>query len=235
MRFMTLNIDLDENRAEIRNFEREGIFGVVDYALFLHSEIYKTYLYQAYNPRNVLVFGKGPFAGSILPGSHRLTFVFRSPLYGTLFPSTMGGAAYVFLKTGIDFVSIVGKAKLPSIIFIKGEGKNLSVGIHYIEEQKLKEIWKSYKKEEGVYAFTQFLIDNYKDFFKNCDFRIACVGPASMHTNFGAIFSQALRGNRRIEGSEDWAARGGSGSVMLRSHNVAAIIFGGNQKQNKFK
>ena len=47
----------------------------------------------------------------------------------------------------------------------------------------------------------------------------------------GAVFSQTLRKGERVVGSDDWAARGGTGSVLMRAHNVVAIIFGGKAKK----
>ncbi len=230
MKFTALTINLDNEEIKAEEIEKEGIYGIIDYAIHLHDEVYKTYGLEPYDPDNVVVFGKGPFAGSVLPGSHRLMFVFRSPLYGGLFPSAMGGAAYQFQRVGVDFVVLKGKRKKPTVILLSGDGENINVELHEIELEKLVEIWRNYKGEEGVYALTQYLIDNFRDKFDS-EFRIACVGPAALNTNFGAIFSQALRKGERLVGSEDWAARGGSGSVLLRAHNVVAIIFGGKARK----
>ena len=232
MRFSVLKINLHKKKVETEEFEQEGVYGIIDYALYLHDEVYKTYeLKDPYDPRNIMVFGKGPFAGSSLPGSHRLTFVYRSPQYGGVFPSTMGGAAYQFQRVGVDFVVLEGKREKPTIIVLSNDGNNLKVEIHEIELERVIEIWKDYKGEEGVYALTQYLIDNFHDKFDGMEYRIACVGPASLNTHMGAVFSQTLRNGKRVVGSEDWAARGGTGSVLLRAHNVIAIIFGGKAKK----
>lgn len=232
MEFSVLKINLDRKNVEIEKFEREDVYGIIDYALYLHDEVYRTYeLDDPYDPNNVMVFGKGPFAGSILPGTHRLVFVYKSPLYGGLFPSTMGGAAYQFQKVGIDFVVIEGKGEKPTVILLTNDGERLGVEFHEIELEKLIEIWRGYKEEEGVYAFTQYLIDNFADKFNGMEYRIACVGPASLNSNMGAVFSQTLRKGERVVGSDDWAARGGTGSVLMRAHNVVAIIFGGKAKK----
>ncbi|USH00119.1 glyceraldehyde-3-phosphate:ferredoxin oxidoreductase [Thermococcus argininiproducens] len=232
MEFSVLKINLDGKNVEIEKFEREDVYGIIDYALYLHDEVYRTYKFDdPYDPNNVMVFGKGPFAGSILPGTHRLVFVYKSPLYGGLFPSTMGGAAYQFQKVGVDFVVIEGKGEKPTVILLTNDGERLGVEFHEIELEKLIEIWRGYKEEEGVYAFTQYLIDNFADKFNGMEYRIACVGPASLNSNMGAVFSQTLRKGERVVGSDDWAARGGTGSVLMRAHNVAAIMFGGKAKK----
>ncbi|MEO2082793.1 MAG: aldehyde ferredoxin oxidoreductase N-terminal domain-containing protein [Desulfurobacteriaceae bacterium] len=235
MEFITLRIDLDEKRVVLKPFEREGVLGVIDYGIYVHSEVYRSYSVSPYDGRNVLVFGRGPFSGSILPGSHRLTYFFRSPLYKVLFPSTMGGAAYTFMKTGIDIVEVTGKAGKPTVVVIRGSRGELNVSLYQMEEEKLFRVWRGYKGKEGVYALTEFLIEELADFFDGEEFRIACVGPASFNTDYGAIFSQTLRDGKPVKGSEDWAARGGSGSVMMRAHGLCGIAFGGSNEGKRFK
>ena len=167
MRFSVLKINLSEKSINLEDFEREGIYGIIDYALYLHDEVYRTYeLKDPYDPKNVMVFGKGPFAGSILPGAHRMTFVYRSSQYGGVFPSTMGGAAYQFQRVGIDFVVLEGKREKPTVLILTNDGEKLNVELHEIELEKVIEIWRDYKREEGLYALTQYLIDNFNDKFE---------------------------------------------------------------------
>ena len=232
MKFTVMHIDLDEGKVDSEEMEREGIHGVIDYGLEVHEKL-GTHSIDPYDPKNVTIMGMGPFAGSILPGAHRLMFFFRSPLYGTLFPSAMGGAAYAFKNVGVDFVTFEGKAEKPVVVILYNDGENVRTELHELELERVVEIWRGYKGEEGVYALTQYLIDT---FGKNLDFeyRIAVVGPAALNTNYGGIFSQALRKGERLVGSEDWAARGGSGSVLLRAHNVVGIIFGGKPRRRNF-
>ncbi|NJE85305.1 glyceraldehyde-3-phosphate:ferredoxin oxidoreductase [Thermococcus sp. CX2] len=233
MKFTVLKLNLSENKVESEELEKEGIYGVIDYGIELHESL-KTYELKPYDPENVVVMGMGPFAGSTLPGAHRLMFFFRSPLYGTLFPSAMGGAAYAFKNVGVDFVTFEGKAEKPVVVLLYNDGENVKVELHEIDVEKVIEIWRGYKDEEGVYALTQYLIDTFGEKFQGMEYRIAVVGPAALNTNYGAIFSQALRNGKRLVGSEDWAARGGSGSVLLRAHNVVGIIFGGKPKKKAF-
>ncbi|WP_297468846.1 glyceraldehyde-3-phosphate:ferredoxin oxidoreductase [Thermococcus sp.] len=232
MKFTVMHIKLDENRIESEEIERPGIYGIIDYGLELHENL-ETHSINPYDPKNVVVMGMGPFAGSILPGAHRLMFFFRSPLYGTLFPSAMGGAAYAFKNVGVDFVTFEGRAEKPVVVLLYNDGDNVRVELHEIELEKVIKVWRGYKGEEGVYALTQYLIDTFGERF-DFEYRIAVVGPASLNTNYGAIFSQALRKGKRLVGSEDWAARGGSGSVLLRAHNVVGIIFGGKPRKRNF-
>ncbi len=232
MKFTILHIKLDERRVEPEEYEKEGVYGIIDYGIELHEAL-ETHSIDPYDPRNVVIMGMGPFAGSVLPGAHRLMFFFRSPLYGTLFPSAMGGAAYTFKNVGVDFVTFEGKAEKPVVVLLYNDGENVKVKLHEIELEKVIEIWRGYKGEEGVYALTQYLIDTFGGRF-DFEYRIAVVGPAALNTNYGGIFSQALKKGERVVGSEDWAARGGSGSVLLRAHNVVGIIFGGKPRKREF-
>ncbi|WP_048058316.1 glyceraldehyde-3-phosphate:ferredoxin oxidoreductase [Pyrococcus yayanosii] len=234
MRFRVLKLDVGKREISTEDFEKEDVFGIIDYGIHLHSEVYKSYEVEPYDPRNIVVFGKGPFAGSALPGSHRLMFFFRSPLYGVLMPSAMGGAAYQFQHVGVDFVVVEGRAEKPTVVVLKNDGERLEVNLLQMELDKVIEIWRGYKGEEGVYALTQYLLDTLGKEFEGMKFRIAVVGPAALNTNYGAIFSQALRNGKRMVGSEDWAARGGPGSVLLRAHNVVAIAFGGKPRKKAF-
>ncbi len=61
------------------------------------------------------LLGKGVFAGSIFYGSHRLIAVFRSPLTRGLHVSAVGGAAYSFMRTGVDAICMESKSELPSL------------------------------------------------------------------------------------------------------------------------
>ncbi|WP_457681762.1 aldehyde ferredoxin oxidoreductase N-terminal domain-containing protein [Thermovibrio sp.] len=225
MEWTTLRVDLIEEKVHLKREKIDGVYGVLDYGLYLHN-FFKTYKEEPYSPYNVMVFGKGPFAGSILPGSHRLVFFFKSPLYKTLYPSTMGGAAYTFQRTGVDFVSVIGRAPKPSVLVIEGNESSVKVKVEPLGAP-LKELW-----ENGVYSFSDFLINEYRGKLSG-EFRVACVGPASLTTDYGAIFSQTLLNGKPVEGSEDWAARGGGGSVLLRAHNIAALVFGGTYEEEK--
>ena len=232
MKFTVIHVNLDERKVECEEYEKEGVYGVIDYGLELHEGL-GTHSIDPYDPKNVVVMGMGPFAGSVLPGAHRLIFFFRSPLYGTLFPSAMGGAAYAFKNVGVDFVTFEGRAEKPVVVLLYNDGESVRVELHEIELDKVVKIWRGYKGEEGVYALTQYLIDTFGERF-DFEYRIAVVGPSALNTNYGAIFSQALRRGERLVGSEDWAARGGSGSVLLRAHNVVGIIFGGKPRKRTF-
>jgi len=59
--------------------------------------------------------------------------------------------------------------------------------------------------------------------------RIIGVGPAAAVTREGGIASSTLH-KGKFTGVVDWCGRGGLGSRLLQSHNIAACIFGGDYK-----
>ena len=62
--------------------------------------------------------GAGLLAGSIFLGSNRLIVTGFSPCWGGFYVSTMGGAALVFDNLGVNLLSIVGRAPMPSVLYL---------------------------------------------------------------------------------------------------------------------
>ncbi|ENN96688.1 aldehyde ferredoxin oxidoreductase [Methanocaldococcus villosus KIN24-T80] len=176
----------------------------VRWGLYWHKK-YETWKYDVYSDKNIFCCGSGIIP---LPGGHRLIFSFRSPLWDGFYFSSMGGAGYQFKGSGFNNIAIIGKAEKPSLLVLDN-------GKVYLEE--LKENFRT------VYEITNYVIENYED--KNL--RAVVVGEASKRTNMGALFSQGLKNKKPIKGAEDWAARGGGGSVLYRAHNIAGIVFFG--------
>ncbi|NQU74736.1 MAG: aldehyde ferredoxin oxidoreductase family protein [Planctomycetes bacterium] len=77
------------------------------------------------SPENLLVIAPGPLTGTYLPSSGKNSFVTLSPATGIYGDSSMGGAFGVELRqTGIDVLSIKGRAPQLSVLFIdNGETK----------------------------------------------------------------------------------------------------------------
>ena len=70
-------------------------------------------------PENLLVIAPGPLSGVYLPSSGKNSFVTISPATGIYGDSSMGGSFGVELRqSGIDVLSIVGRADELSILFI---------------------------------------------------------------------------------------------------------------------
>jgi aldehyde:ferredoxin oxidoreductase len=70
-------------------------------------------------PENLLVIAPGPLSGTYIPSSGKCSFISISPATGVYGDSSMGGHFGVELRqAGIDVMSIVGRAKQLSILFI---------------------------------------------------------------------------------------------------------------------
>lgn len=232
-------VNVQRDKLQIKEVDDPEILGPVDWGLHCHLEHYESYKYPPYDERNVLCIGMGKLAGSCIPGTHRLTLCFRSPLWDGFFFSTMGGAAHVFKNIGVDYLTIEGKSEKPKIIALKGTVRGIETISNTIDFEDLIKIYKGYDDLKGVYALQKFVLDEflerYKDGEKRLDIRAMTVGPAALNTNFGGIFSLAVKKDGEIdEGSEDWAARGGPGSVMARAHGLVALVFGGDNDWRTF-
>ena len=129
-----LMVDCETSFYKIFRFKVGDFFGPVDLGLHLSGR---------YNSLNI---GTGLLAGSIFPGSNRLIFNGFSPCWGGFYISSMGGAALVFDNLGINMVSLIGKARTPSVMYLNrvhGEEiqieiqKNLAAAEQFAEESPL--------------------------------------------------------------------------------------------------
>lgn len=79
-----------------------------------------------FGPENLLVISPGPLTGAYLPSSGKCSFAAISPATGVYGDSSMGGSFGVELKqTGIDALSITGRAEELSILFIDDDEVNI--------------------------------------------------------------------------------------------------------------
>lgn len=210
-------IDLGSGRYEVREVDAQG---PVSLGLKVHEEA-QSWRLDPYDPASPFVIGMGQFVGGRLIGVHRLVAVFRSPMTGNLHSSALGGAAYKFMGAGIDAYVVTGKAPKPAVVLASQEG----ITIEHIEP-----IY-NYEGLKGVYAFTKYLYDRYRDFFTKNNARAVVVGPGAWNTYNGALASIDITPKGELaKGAEDFAARGGPGSTAARGHNLAAIIAGGKAK-----
>ncbi len=225
-----LYINVAERKFWIEKVNGNEILGVLDFGIEQHLNRYESWRYDALSPKNALIFGVGPLVASNIPGTHRLIFCARSPIWQGFFTSTMGGAGYVFCNLNVNFCAIEGESHKPLVIRITNIDENLNVEFFEIERDMLFAIYGEYKNKKGVHALQQYVFDKYGEIFvqKKLPFRVLAVGPAAFHTNYGAICSTVTRGLNFDEGIDEWAGRGGLGSVMAQAHGVVAIIYGGN-------
>ncbi len=195
----------------------EPFFGPVDLGLHLSGR---------YNSLNL---GTGLLAGSIFPGSNRLIITGFSPAWGGFYVSTMGGAALVFDNLGINMLSIVGQASVPSVLYLNRKGgEHVEVEIVSID---LTEAWE--QEPGGIYGLMQLVYERYRDRYETAP-RILCVGRAAAETDFGAIGSAPIS-DGQITHTDTWAGRGGFGSKLLQQHGICAIIYGGTFVDEDFR
>ncbi len=200
------------DRFKVGNF-----FGPVDLGLHLAGK---------YNSLNI---GTGLLAGSIFPGSSRLIFNGFSPAWGGFYISSMGGAGLVFDNLGINLLSIVGKAPVPSILYLnRDHAEEIDVEIRPVD---LNRVW--HEGRRGLYA----LMDHAYEIFGGrytTDPRILAVGPAARSTDIGAIASVPIN-KGRLSHVDTWAGRGGFGSKLLQEHGIAAVVYGGSFIDEDFR
>ncbi len=231
-KYKVLRINVVEKKWTLAEYDLGDVLGPIDVGIRIHKEL-ESWRKDVFDPSNAVILGTGVFAGSKLFGSHRIVTVFRSPISGGIHVSEMGGAAYRFLGSGVNAVSVEGRSSDPALVFIRGDENGLKeVSIETLSTEKLNEIYKGYGGYIGAYALEKYIIDTYWDFISSSKARPIVVGPAAYKTVFGALVSIDVDFVRKTLaiGSEDFAARGGPGSVLAQAHNVAAIIVGGNYK-----
>lgn len=226
-KYRVIFIDTSDEKSWIKEYSFNDVIGPIELGVKLHLFEYETWKKPAYDPLNALVIGTGLFTNSKLYGFHRFTFVFKSPITRGLHVASMGGAAYQF-RVNAHAIVLIGRSDSPVIlkIFDEGDGKPV-VEFNKIDERDLLSIWREYGGLKGIYALQKYLLNTYGKFYSEYNARSLLVGPASKFTSIGAIASLNIVNGEIDWGSEDFAARGGPGSVMYKAHSVVAIIYGG--------
>jgi glyceraldehyde-3-phosphate dehydrogenase (ferredoxin) len=212
-----LTVHLNNEHWYLKPIEDPSILGPVDYGW----NRYRMY-------PDSFTFGEGLLAGSSIPGSRRLIFTGWSPQWDGFYLSSMGGAAYTFHGVGVNYVSLRGRATETSVLLLNHKQGEVQVRL---EPVNCETIWCGYADPEGrplagFFALQQALFDRYKGEYPEGKMRICAVGPAAQHTLEGAIGSNPIR-KGAFTPVVDWAGRGGMGSRLLQTNNLAAIIFGG--------
>ena len=238
-----LTIDLASGDFQIDRVD-QSIIGPVDYGWMKFKLGLKTVqehgrelqTYQASQPPDVLTWGGGPLAGSRIPGTRRLVFCGYSPLWEGFYISSIGGAAYIMHRIGVDFISIHGSAPQDSVLILNHNNGEIHVRLEPIQPDIL---WSGYADPDGeqligFYALQQAVFDRYAGEYENDWLRVFAVGPASRTTNQGIIGSNQVK-KGRILPIDDWAGRGGLGSRLLQHHHIAACIFGGDWEDPDLK
>ncbi|MGE5842924.1 MAG: aldehyde ferredoxin oxidoreductase family protein [Deltaproteobacteria bacterium] len=144
---------------------------------------------------NKLIFASGPFSGTTIPCSSRMSVTSRSPLTGAVGCALTGGYFPVELKfAGYDILIVEGKADKPTYLWIN-DGK--------AQFRSAKKVW-GMKTTDCQQIIKNELNDQ--------NVRIACIGPAGENLSRMACIINELRA----------AGRKGLGAVM-GSKNLKAI------------
>ncbi len=176
-----------------------------------------------------LNIGTGIFAGSIFPGSNRLFVTGFSPCWRSFYVSSMGGAGLIFDNLGINMVSLVGKAPVPSILCLnRVHGEEIQVDVVPVD---LNAVWASGRG--GAHALMDYALETLGPRFQS-ELRALATGPAARDTDFGAILSAPVKDGKATD-VDTWAGRGGMGSKMLQEHGIAAVIYGGTAADEDFR
>ena len=79
-----------------------------------------------FSPENVIIFGAGPFSGTLVPGSAELSVTTKLPLSGGIGTGCGGGHFPLMLKTtGYDHIVISGKSPKPIYLLIENDRVSL--------------------------------------------------------------------------------------------------------------
>jgi glyceraldehyde-3-phosphate dehydrogenase (ferredoxin) len=213
------------------------IIGPVDYGWARYAEGLNVEGGQPANlPPATFTFGGGPLAGSRIPGTRRLVFCAYSPAWEGFYVSSMGGAAYIMHRVGVDFVCLQGCARQDAVLILNHNHGEISVRLEPINPDL---IWAGYADPDGnpllgFYALQQYVFDKYGGEYDGDWVRVFAVGPAARNTTEGIIGSNHVK-KGRITPIDDWAGRGGLGSRLLQTHRIAACIFGGDWEDPDLK
>ena len=228
-----LVVDLATGDFQINPITDERIVGPVDYGWARFSD--EAAATGRKDPL-VFTFGGGLLAGSRIPGTRRLVFCGYSPLWQGFYDSTLGGAAYIMHRVGVDFICLKGAAAQDSVLLLNHKNGEISVRLEPINADI---IWKGYADPEGekligFYALQQAVFDRFHGEYEGDWVRVFATGPAARSTNQGIIGSNYVK-KGTISAIEDWAGRGGLGSRLLQEHHIAACIFGGDWEDPDLK
>ncbi len=234
--YRVLFVDAGHGITRLEEYGPPEVLGPIDLGVKLHLERYESWKHGVFDARNVVVMGRGVFAGGRLMGAHRLVFVFRSPETKGIHVSAMGGAGYRFMGTGLHALVVEGRSEEPAVIVVEGDEEGFKKAwVDRIGEEELWEIYSGYRGFTGVRALSLYLVDTYEELYREKGARSVVVGPAAIKTIMGGLFSVDIDPKTRQPrpGALDSAARGGGGSTLYHAHGVVAIVFGGTYSPSK--
>ena len=211
-----LLLDASTGFYRMQRYQVGDFFGPVDLGIHLAHK------------HNSLNIGAGLLAGSVLPGSNRLIVSGISPCWHGFYVSSMGGAALVFDNLGINMLSIIGRASVPSILYLnRNHGEEIELDLVPCVPEIL---WEEGGK--GVYAVMEHALKLFGHRYEN-DPRVLAVGPAALSSDFGAIGSAPVK-KGVLTHVDTWAGRGGFGTKLMKEHGIIGIIYGGTHTDEDF-
>ncbi len=161
---------------------------------------------------NPLCFGPGPLAGSLeFPGAGKTIVTAISPATGSIMDSNVGGYFGPYLKfAGFDALTIVGKAKEESMIYIDAPARKISIMTAPDESIDSHLI-----AEEIPEMFAESELDKR-------NFAVVSSGRAADHTKMGMLNFSFWDWRRSLPRLKQ-AGRGGLGTV-LRNKKLKALF-----------
>jgi aldehyde:ferredoxin oxidoreductase len=120
-----LFVDLETEKWRVEELSQDveekfiGGFGVNAYLAWKLSDPQK----DALSPESPLILSTGPFTGTIIPGSSRLTTIIKFPQNGAYGAAVAGCRFPMMLKTcGYDHLIVSGKSPRPKVLLITDDG-----------------------------------------------------------------------------------------------------------------
>ena len=155
---------------------------------------------KPFDPENVLIFGSGPFTGTMVPGSGRTAVGAKSPQTGLMGRANFGGYWSPELKfAGYDHLAITGKATKPVYIAINNDR---------IEIRDATHLWGM-----DTYQTPRTIQKDLGD----PDVQVVCIGPGGENlVVFATVISELGHGGGKT----------GMGAVM-GSKNLKAVAVRG--------
>src|SRR4030065_2941555 len=176
-REMIIDLATGEFRLDRIHHRVNGIHivGPVDYGWARYLDAV-----QAGGDIDRMTWGGGPLAGSRIPGTRRLVFCGYSPQWEGFYISSLGGAAYIMHRIGVDFISIHGSAPQDSVLILNHNNGEIHVRLEPIQPDIL---WSGYADPDGeqligFYALQKDVFDRYTGEYENDWLRVYAVGPA---------------------------------------------------------
>ncbi len=160
---------------------------------------------DAFDPRNLIIFGTGPVTDSVIPGNNRNCIGGKSPLNGLFFDSTFGGRfAGTQRHTGFDAIVITGAANAPAYLVVDETGATL---------KPAGDLW-----GKPTLQTAQAILE-----CEGADGDVVSIGPAGERRVRMAALAHYWKSR------EGFGARGGLAAV-LGSKNIKAVVARGTQK-----